>query len=176
MLLALLQLQLTFVRLPRDKIHIGTHQLHLSLEIYTHPEMFSQNATERRAMMATARAVLAHPGTESERKREFSGFQASHPKLFGIICSGRCELTYLESMLRRMDEIEAGISTVEEASLEVAGELNRNFVDSVVPPPTPEQAASPGEGPVVQVVEALPMPTGVTERTRKGVKRTHGST
>lgn len=132
--------------------------------------MFSLSAAERRALMTTAREVLAHGGSESERRRAFPEFLASHPKLFGIICSGRCELAYLENMLKRMEDVEAGGITVEEASKETAGELNRTYIEQVIPKPTAAQAATV-DGPTVEVVEKHRAEHPAS--SKKGTKRGH---
>lgn len=145
--------------------------------------MFSQNASERRTMLATARAVLAFSGDEVKRREAFPCFYESHPKLFNIICSGRGDLGYLETMLNRMDDIEAGSSTVEQASAEISGQLNKNYIENVIPPPTAAQASKPGEAPTINVVEC-PCPEAVliskptpqlhtSECSKKGVKRAH---
>lgn len=143
--------------------------------------MFQQSAHERRAMLHTARAVLAHGGTEEERRSAFPDFQLAHPKLFRIVCSGRCELSYLETMLRRMEDIEAGRSTVDDASKEISETLNRDYIESVIPPPTEEQAAGPGKEHAVEVTESRRPAAAPLQRvgsslpctTQKGVKRSH---
>lgn len=122
-------------------------------------------------MLATSRSVLAMPGSEADRKVAFPDFQQSNPKLFAILCSGRCELSYLETMLDRIDDIEAGNSTVEKASKEISDRLNKDYIESVVPQPTAEQAALPGVGPSIKY--NTPVVEASLGQTKKGTKRPH---
>lgn len=101
-------------------------------------------ALERRRLLAGAEAVLAHPGSEDERRAAFPKFYEDNPRLFGIICSGRCDLGTLEMMLSMIGDVEAGTMNVSDASAIVANSLNLTYIESVLPPPTPEQAVAPG--------------------------------
>lgn len=102
-------------------------------------------AQERTRLLAGAEAVLAHPGSEDERRDAFPEFYEENPRLFGIICSGRCDLRTLEMMLSMIGDVEAGTMNVSDASGIVANSLNLTYIESVLPPPTPEQAVAPGQ-------------------------------
>lgn len=104
-------------------------------------------------LLVSARAVLAHPGSEDQRRAAFPEFFLSNPRLFDIICSGRCDLRHLEMMVSMLRDIGQGTKTVEEASSVVADTLNLTYIESVIGAPTPEQAVRPGQETTVSVVE-----------------------
>lgn len=104
-------------------------------------------------LLQSARAVMQHKGSELERQAAYPDFYNSHPRLFEIICSGRCDLHHLETMVKLLADIEAGEKTVEEASSVIANRLNLTYIESVIGPPTPEQALKPGMQTEIKVVE-----------------------
>lgn len=103
-------------------------------------------------LVDSARAVLRHRGTEEQKRLAFPEFFENHNKLFHIICSGRCDLRHLEMMMSRLQDVHSGSMTLETASTSVAGSLNATYIDPVIQPPTPEQAAN-GKETVVKIVE-----------------------
>lgn len=113
----------------------------------------SQAAVDRAKLFENAQAVLAHHGTFEQRGAAFPEFRKIHPKLFNMICSGRCDLGHLQLMLSRLADVEAGTMSVEEASAAVAGSLNATYIESVVLPPTTEQAVAPGQETNITVVQ-----------------------
>lgn len=104
-------------------------------------------------LLECAREVMTFPGGEEERRASFPDFFENHNRLFNIICSGRCDLSLLEMMLTKVEEIESGTTTVSSASAVVAGRLNALYVDSVVPQPSSDQALRKGEETRVTVIE-----------------------
>lgn len=124
-------------------------------------------------LLSHARAALCHPGSAEERRKEFPVFYATNPRLFDIICSGRCDLRHLEMMVDMLGQIDTGTKTVEEASSVVANTLNLTYIESVIGTPTPEQALKPGTETKVTVVEgALPAPPASPACDSRNKKRT----
>lgn len=108
---------------------------------------------EEPKLLQDARAVLRHPGTQQQRREAYPDFFENNPRLFDIICSGRCDLRHLEMMIKMLADIETGEKTVEQASSVIADKLNLTYIESVVGAPTPEQAVKPGMQTEVKVVE-----------------------
>lgn len=104
-------------------------------------------------LLKTAHEVLRHPGSPEQRQAAFPEFYLSNPRLFDIICSGRCDLGHLSLMVSMLHDIDEGSKSVEEASSVVANTLNVTYIESVVGAPTAEQAVKPGTETNVTVVE-----------------------
>lgn len=100
---------------------------------------------DRCHIMSDARDILAFNGSDTERASEFSEFAVAHPKLYGILISGRCDLRHLEIMFTNMDRIESGKVTLEQASKDVSDDLNATYIESVLPKPTAEQIRKASE-------------------------------
>lgn len=95
----------------------------------------------RDGLLEKACAVLDAGGDEAQRRSAFPEFASQHPTLFRILCSGRCDLSQLAFMLAKMDAIDAGQLTVEEANTDVFDKLNSKYIDPVLPALTPERLA-----------------------------------
>lgn len=119
-------------------------------------------------LLHDARAVLHHPGNETERQLAYPDFYASNPRLFDIICSGRCDLRHLEMMIKMLADIDAGKKTLEQASSVIAEKLNLTYIESVIGTPSAEQAVQPGMQTEIKVVEGgAETPTAGQKRPRQ---------
>lgn len=102
------------------------------------------SALDRGKLLENAQAVLDHNGSDDERQAAFPEFSQSNSKLFRMLCSGRCNIDLLQMMMSRIADIESGTMSVEQASANIAHSLNAKYIESVLPPPTPEQMVGPG--------------------------------